>query len=154
MSDTPTSGTGFPPSCLRGIRLEKWTVDDGLGGKILAGEAYKFEESARAGLPQEGWREVSINWEDDAQAVEFTRRQRSTKGMPLNQHGVGRLAVSDIEQCRMLIRVTETFAYERRADPEQPENRYHGNLLLAPEVPVAFQRALAGALGVLTRVVP
>lgn len=154
MNETPATAAEFPPTCLRGIRLEKWIVDDGLGGKVLAGEAFKFDESARAALPNEGWREVSINWEDDAEAVEFTRRQRSARGMPLNQHGVGRLAVADMEQCRALIRMTDSFTYERRADPEQPDNRYHGNLLLAPEVPPAFQRQLAGALGLLTRLVP
>ncbi len=145
---------GYPAACLRGIRISKWIVDDGVGGKVLAAEAFKFEESDRAGLANEGWREVSINWEDDAEAMEFTRRQKSTKGLPLNQNGVGRLSVAEIAQYRTMARITGTVAYERRTDPEQPDNRYHGNLLLAPGVPTAFQRQLAAALGLLTRLVP
>lgn len=142
---------GYPATCLRGIRLGKWIVK-GPDGSVLAGTAYEFEPSARTGLPHECWREASINWEDDEKAVDFTRRQRNAKGL-LHQHGVGRLSVTDIELCRSLIRVAERLGLERRADPDQPENPYHGNLLLDPEVPIAFQRQLAGALGLATSVV-
>lgn len=143
---------GYPEACLRGIRVGKWIVENP-DGNVLAGAAYEFESSSRTGLRQEGWREASINWEDDAEAVPFTRTQKNAKGL-LHQHGVGRLSVADIERCRSLMPASDRLRFERRPDPEQPENRYHGNLLVDPEVPLGFQRLVAGALGLATRVVP
>lgn len=142
----------FPDACLRGIRLSKW-ITASPDGNVLAGIAYEFDVAPRPGLPHAGWREASVNWEDDDQAVAFTKKQRNEKGL-LYQHGVGRLLVSDLERCRALMPVADRLKFERRLDPEQPGNRYHGNLLIDPEVPLAFQRLVAGALGLATRVVP
>jgi hypothetical protein len=146
------AGPDYPAACLRGIRSSKWIVP-GPDGSVLAAAAYEFDLSARTGLPREGWREVSVNWEDDESAEDFTRNQKNAKGR-LHQHGVGRLAVADIERCAALIRLPDRLVYERRPDPDQPGNPYHGNLLLDPSVPLQFQRQLAGALGLVTRVAP
>jgi hypothetical protein len=150
----PEIATEYPAACLRGIRIGKWIIDDGVGGKVLTADAFQFEEAAREGLPHTGWLEVSINWEDDANAIDFTRGQKSAKGLPINQHGVGRISLVDLTLCRTLMRMTETFTFERRRDAAQPDNPYHGNFLVAPDVPTAFHRQLAGALGLLTRPVP
>lgn len=140
----------FPQSCLRGIRHRKWIVASRPNENVLSGEAYVFELAPRLGLPCQGWHEVSVNWEDDADAVAFTRGQRSDAGHPLNPHGVGRLSVDGIELCKKLLSNAEGLLYERR---EEPTNRYHGNLLVEPALPPQFQRLLGGALGLATRVV-
>ncbi len=107
-------------------------------GTSSTGLAYEFAPAARTDLPNEGWSEASINWEDDDQAVAFTRSQKNARGL-LHQHGVGRLAVVDIEKCKSLTTVAERLAFERRQDPEQPDNPYHGNLLIEPSTPLQFQ---------------
>lgn len=145
-------GQGFPDACLRGIRIRKW-ITEGYGGFVLTGEAYAFDPADRQDAWCPGWHEASINWEDDQDAVEFTRSQRSRSGLPLNPHGVGRLPRSEVEKCRAFENVGDILRYERREDAAQRENRYHGNLLLDPALHLQFRRLIAGTLGLATRVI-
>lgn len=139
-------GETYPLGCFRGLRKSEWVQGDRASGDAFTPDGVADPESWRPGSG-----EVSVNWDDDADTLGFTRDQRSDRGFSLNQHGVARLTVEDIESCRQTLRLFELLWYERKP---LASNRYHGNLLFQKELPKQFKRAIAGALGLASKIVP
>ena len=148
MSASP-GAVEFPAHCLRGLRKQSWLYQTTNGFHVHQ-EAFYPDEQGRLEEEYSGWKETSINWEDDEHALRFTREQKSEKGQPLNPHGVARLSLSAIEHCMANTPILNTFTRERRAIPN---NRYHGNLLFDPSLPRQMLRMLAGTLALTSRLV-
>lgn len=110
----------FPDTCIRGIPNETFLTEDGAVGSHL------FQFTTQPGR-QDGWLELSINWEDDEAVSDFTLQQIRQDGTLQFRAGIAFLLVEEIERLNQRPMVRGLLGYERQ---ELPDNPYHGNLLL------------------------
>jgi hypothetical protein len=120
----------YPDFCLRG--LSKNDID--ISNNSPTSNAFYPEEKTAMNRP-DGGMEKSINWEDDAAAVEVTLRAFPT--------GYARIARSAIEKVKSLPGVNNSLSYERA--PLQ-NNRYHGNIVYRRGLTRSHMRAISSAL--------
>ncbi len=113
-------------------------------GKVTT--AAFLSDERTASKREDGGREVSINWEDDATVLRFTLDRRESSG-----HGVARLpreqvdCVCRLQNCRLELR------YERRRLEGNP---YHGNLLYRKECLKPVEKMIASALALGCEYIP
>jgi len=135
--------TEFPDSCLRGLHKKDYLTVRGVS-------AAAFEPDPRTAADREdGGQETSINWEDDETVQELTLSQRDARGNICYPHGIARLPRAWIDRVNELPGSESTLTYERRptlADPDRPDNPYHGNLVFRADLPTRAVRMIAGAL--------
>jgi hypothetical protein len=113
----------FPDHCIRGIPNSACLVE---GRPIAYLTLFEFH---RHSSKEQGWKEESINWMDDEDAIDFTLRQTNADGEL--QFKVGVAILPHIELNKLKKRHTGFFDYERR--PIEG-NTYHGNLLLSDSI--------------------
>ena len=107
----------YPKEFLRGIPNK-----DFISGGHVNANAFQFDDVGR----QDGNKELSINWLDDAEAITLALSQRKENGKIQFSAGVARL---DLDYVKLIFQSISVgiFSYERSA---LPDNQYHGNLLL------------------------
>lgn len=121
----------FPDRCLRGLRREQLVEPDGM----VKTEAFSFQGSC---ANSDGILELSVNWDDCASALEFTRTQRDEDGTIQFPAGVAAIETSELERLRKAPVCANCFSYERA--PIGGVNEYHGNLLLNPRPEMTNER--------------
>jgi len=125
---------GFPKNCIRGIPDASY-LPDGIVGSHL----FYFDRPDRG----DGWKDQSINWQDDDSAIEFTLNQRKENGQLHFRAGAVILPRLEIDRLNRRPSVNGVLSYER-----QPlhNNRYHGNILLRSNVPKHQMKQIAAGL--------
>lgn len=126
----------FPARCLRGIPRKEFVTPEG----SLTTAAFQFQKPPDR---QDGWFELSINWEDDTQVVTFTLSQCRDNGEHHFKGGVAAILRARIDEFIEQHDLLHRFSYERQPLPNNP---YHGNLLLQQGVTKDTRRAIQGAL--------
>lgn len=89
-----------------------------------------------------GWKESSINWEDDDGAIEQLRSQRKN-GRFQFEPGIVRLFRSEVDAIIKDFNAHEKFRYERN---KIDGNDYHGNLLFSENIRSELRITICGAL--------
>lgn len=110
----------YPAEFYRGIAKKEFISDDG----IVLISAFQFDEQARL----DGYKELSINWNDDSRSMQILLNQKKENGNYQFQAGVATLELSAIKQLLFRFLENKSFSYERRVIQNNP---YHGNLLLS-----------------------
>lgn len=128
----------YPDNCLRGIPNDGFLTDDkkGVQSSLFA---YNLSDP-RA----DGWIEISINWEDNDQAIPFTLAQNKENGEPKFPSGVAVLPRDRIDAMLMFPRVKTLLLYERQEKVN--ENPYHGNILYKEDISKQDKRTVSGML--------
>ncbi|HID30263.1 MAG TPA: hypothetical protein EYP19_09695 [Desulfobacterales bacterium] len=136
----------FAENCIRGIPNRSYLTDEGSVGSHL----FSFNKAADRG---DGWAELSINWEDDDCAIEFTLSQRKADGG--FQFKGGAVVIPRPEVDRLNNRPTirkGLVSYERQPLADNP---YHGNILLRANTSKPTMRLIAAGLALaVSRIVP
>jgi len=94
---------------------------------MLSVNAFDFRKDERT----DDWKEASINWVDDEDAVDFTFKQTKTSGELRFKAGIAILPRSELDKIKKSYKFIGNFDYERK---EEENNKYHGNLLLKDTV--------------------
>ena len=140
----------FPDSFFRGLSAKDQITEEG----YITASAFQFSEFNSELRDNDNFRELSIQWNDDKNALETLLKQEHPQKGGL-QFKVG---YCSIKMDKMVIAMMQylndgTFSYERRPIEEDkdnniPENPYHGNLLLSnsseKQVKKNIQHMLAG----------
>jgi len=80
---------------------------------------------------EDGWKEASINWMDDENAIDFTFKQTKDSGELKFKTGIAVLPRSELDRIKKNYKFMGHFDYERKS---QDGNDYHGNLLLNEKI--------------------
>jgi len=110
----------FPPSFLRGIPNDKFIDEDGQPSPNI------FRPHDTQPLIDD-WYKISINWEDDENALDFTLLQKKDDDSFHFKGGVARLDKTKLDILINEFPCSGNVDYER---DKKKDNRYHGNLLL------------------------
>lgn len=113
----------YPDHCIRGILNSTFLLED----DMLSVNAFDFRKDERT----DDWKEASINWVDDEDAVDFTFKQTKTSGELRFKAGIAILPRSELDKIKKSYKFIGNFDYERK---EEENNKYHGNLLLKDTV--------------------
>ena len=137
----------YPETFLRGVPNDK----DFVYGVYPQTSLFRFETNPDR--EDDGYDELSINWEDDEKAVDLIlcQQKKDKEGKPCIQfdYGYSRMRLSHVATMVSAHIKDGVFAYERRpvgASELNPENPYHGNLLFnreKKELKKLIQNALA-----------
>ena len=111
--------TQYPGDFWRGIPNKDFISN----GQVLP-DAFQFDKEVR----EDGYRELSINWNDCQEALTIALNQRKENGKLQFRGGIANLKLSLVELILADYIKQEQFGYERR---EVEGNPYHGNLLIS-----------------------
>ena len=132
----------YPENCIRGISRSEGITQEGTVGT----PSFYF-----SGLPRgDGWKEESINWQDDGNAIEFTLAQEREDGSFQFRYGVAILPIREVQRVGNWPTVAQGLAYERI---ELEDNPYHGNLLLKDTVQKPQMLQIAATLALASRLI-
>ena len=109
----------FPDDFWRGIPNKGFVSN----GHVLP-DAFAFDKEER----EDGFRELSINWNDCEESLRIALDQKKDNGKKQFGGGVANLKLSLVELILSEYIKQGLFSYERR---EIEGNPYHGNLLVA-----------------------
>ena len=109
----------FPDNCLRGISVPDQILDDG----TVSTAAFNFSENVR----DDGFKELSIVWEDDEKASGVLLDQKKDTGEFQFKVGYAFVPRNEIDHLIKQPSVNNILNYERR---ELEDNPYHGNILV------------------------
>lgn len=126
----------YPARLFRGLRKQDWLIDGPGGTKRVSQEAFAHDDSTSQGR-DDNCCETSINWDDDANALDFTAKQ------PNSQYGVVSIATESLIALEESAEVAKQLSHERRPVNGNP---YHGNLLFVATCPKKFLRLIHTAL--------
>lgn len=112
----------FPDEFWRGIANKEFISQ----GHVLA-SAFQFDEEIRV----DNYKELSINWNDNAKALEKLLVQRKENGKLQFSGGAAKLSLPTVKQVLKSFIDENQFNYERR--PVE-ENEFHGNLLISADL--------------------
>lgn len=107
---------------LRGIPNKDF-IENG----VLAKDAFQFDENL---LRNDNYKECSINWYDEEEALLFLLHKMKDNGKKQFPGGVALIDIKRLKEIICCVYNETTFSYERNAINE---NKYHGNLLLKRE---------------------
>jgi hypothetical protein len=113
----------YPPTLLRGIPNKSDQFFDSQGQ--VTGNVFRPYDGQE---PKNGFYEISINWEDDDRAEDFTLHERLEDGSYHYKGGAVRVSLKRIDAMRKEAPWVGTVEYCR--EPIFGVNDYHGNLLL------------------------
>ena len=141
--------TDYPDELLRGISSKEDVTSEGYASSA----AFRFEDydSERG----DDFCEASINWVDDEGAVDVLLRQtKIRKGavQPQFRAGYCRFARATLHNALDSFFVNGYLSYERKpleADELNPENKYHGNILLNKDVSKPLKQNIQATLATL-----
>ena len=112
--------TIYPNDFWRGISSKDFITENG----HLMATAFAFDKDIR----EDGYRELSINWEDDDNALTSLLNQRKPENKKLQfKAGACKISLIDMKVSLRTYLNKDEFSYERR---EIEGNSYHGNLLI------------------------
>ena len=132
----------YPGNCIRGIDQENCITEEG----NIAQHAFNFKDVGRP----DHWMEVSINWEDDHNAIGFTLNQIRRDGERQFLEAVT-LSRSQVDDLKERLGDGNLLSYERQAEPD---NSYHGNLLLKSDVSKHLKNLAQAGLALVSRRIP
>jgi len=133
----------YPEGCLRGLSVIDHVLEDG----SVSTAAFNFSEVTRG----DGWKELSINWDDDENSKETLLNQRKENGEFQFKVGYAVVPRSELDHLIHQPTVNGTLSYER--SPLE-NNKYHGNILLKGTLTKPTIRKLqAGLALIVSRVV-
>lgn len=112
----------FPDEFWRGIANKEFISQ----GHVLA-SAFQFDEEIRV----DNYKELSINWNDNAKALEKLLVQRKENRKLQFSGGAAKLSLPTVKQVLKSFIDENQFNYERR--PVE-ENEFHGNLLISADL--------------------
>lgn len=132
----------IPVECYRGLSSKDWVT----AGGYITSAAFQFSDYKPCDRGDDGFCELSIQWNDDENAVINLLNQKKPKTDAL-QFKAGYCRI-DIDQLKLVVKQyirQKTFSMERRpinADEESgiQENPYHGNLLLHNSIERAVKK--------------
>jgi len=124
----------FPTNCIKGIPNSDF-IKEG----IVLPHLFYFSEQAR----DDDWKEQSINWKDNENAIKLTMEQRKEDGELQFKIGVAIIPRDEIDRLSRLPTVNGVLSYERKPLNDNP---YHGNLLLKNNVSTILMKAIAAGL--------
>lgn len=134
----------FPDNCIRGIPNEQFVNEEG----TLGSDLFYFQDVDRG----DGWREQSINWEDDEDAIGLTLAQTRDDRQPKFRAGVAILPRTEIDRINLQPTVADLLGYERAPINGNP---YHGNILLRAGTSKRTMKLIAASLAlVVSRIIP
>lgn len=113
------NGLPYPADFWRGIPNKGYVSN----GHVLP-DAFQFDKEER----EDGFRELSINWNDCEESLTIALNQKKDNGKKQFGGGVANLSLSLVELILSEYIKQGCFSYERR---EIDGNPYHGNLLVA-----------------------
>lgn len=108
----------YPKDFWRGISNKDFVCD----GHVLP-SAFQFDDEIR----QDGFKELSINWNDNEGALATVLNQKKDNGKFQFSVGATNLQLGFVKQCLATYISRDEFSYERK--PVEG-NDYHGNLLV------------------------
>lgn len=119
----------FPENCLRGIPNNDLVTQDGVPSSNLFYPMNNLE--------------VSINWEDDQNALLFTLSQKRDDNEFQFKYGVAILPLVKIDEI-----INECFLQEPISINREPleDNPYHGNIVYKESLTKEAKRMIAGML--------
>jgi len=134
----------YPENCLRGISDPGHILEDG----SLSSAAFNFSETIR----DDGWKELSINWDDDENCKEILLDQKKGNGELQFKAGYAILPRNELDHLSNQPMVNGILSYERLP---LENNKYHGNILLRGNLPKpTIKKLQAGLALIVSRVVP
>jgi hypothetical protein len=127
----------YPDYLIRGIPNPDFLDEDGLPSAGL----FNFNKPESVRLPS--YREESINWYDDEEAIRHTFNQRKEDDSIQFKAGIAILPRSELDKIKNNPNVRQRFDYERY---RLPTNQYHGNMLVKMDTPKPLIRKIAAQL--------
>ena len=128
----------FPDNGIRGVCNNQYVLENGSIGSALFFFENKFHRD-------DGWTELSINWEDDLAAIEFTLKQKKPDGEIKFKEGAVKFPRAEIHRIANFESYKGLLSYERQPEKKNP---YHGNILLKSGVSKKKMKNIAGCLAV------
>ena len=126
----------FPEEFWRGIANKDFVKD----GYVLP-SAFQFDNDIR----EDGFKELSINWNDDDEALKKILEQRKENGKIQFSVGAANLNLSRVKQLLSMYIDRKQFSYERK---ELEDNEYHGNLLVLGTLDKQLRLMISSCLAV------
>ena len=133
----------YPDYLIRGIPHPSLIEEDGSPSAGL----FPFDKKSTR-LPD--YREESINWYDDQDAIRHTFDQRKDEDTFQFKGGIAILPRSELDRLKYNIHLKNRFDYERCC---LDTNKYHGNLLLKTDTSKQMKRTIAGMLALYAQVI-
>lgn len=127
----------FPEKFIKGIPNEEFIATDGTVG------AHLFYFSPPKTSRDDNKHETSINWQDDSDAINFTLNQKKENGEFQFKVGVAIIPLKEVNRLNELPMVNNLLSYERSPNPD---NKYHGNLLVPSNIHKHTMRRLAAGI--------
>jgi hypothetical protein len=106
-------------------------------------QVFAFQKNLRK---EDGTMELSINWDDDEMALEFTLNQKAEDDTILFPVGGAIVKTADLDRLCVAAVCSGLFGYERDPIEGAYENKYHGNLLLRGDLPKQRVGRIAASL--------
>jgi len=124
----------FPENCIKGVPQRSFLPDGFVGAHL-----FYFQKPDRG----DGWKDQSINWQDDDSVIGFTLNQRKENGELHFKAGAVILPRAEIDRLNKNLAANGVLSYERQILNNNP---YHGNILLRSHVPIHEMKKLAAGL--------
>ena len=128
----------YPDNCLRGISVPDQLEESG----SVSTSAFNFSDVVR----DDGWKDLSINWEDDEGAGKAVLDQKKANGEIQFKVGYAIIPRKEIDHLINQPTVSGVLAYERQ---QLDDNSYHGNILIKGNLPKPTIRKLQAGLALL-----
>lgn len=136
--DTVLKGEKYPDVFYRGISNKDFIID----GRVTA-DAFQFSKEDRG----DGYKDLSINWNDDGNALRTALEQRKSNGKIQFAAGVASLNMKTVKIYLSPYFDKKQFGYERQ---ELPDNIYHGNLLVTNDLAKGLRSLISSGLALAT----
>ena len=133
----------YPSDFFRGIPTKDYVyVSPDIGDmKAVKSDAFQFDV-----LRDDGYREMSINWNDDSNSIKLLFDQKRDNGKYHFQAGAVKIDLASVKQLFKQFIDSKEFAYERK---KLEDNPYHGNLLAKDTTPKETRKKLMYGLSLI-----
>ena len=129
--------TFYPDTFLRGVPNDDF-IDRNTGKAKTNVFQFKANDERN-----DGFLELSINWEDDDHAIIEIHSRKKENGNLQFKNGAVRILLSDLNLLNDFPQVAGAISYERRRLSNNP---YHGNLLISENIPKHRIKAISSAI--------
>lgn len=136
--ETVLNTENYPDVFYRGISSKDYVID----GRVTA-EAFRFSEEDRG----DGYKDLSINWNDDENSLRTALEQRKSNGKIQFASGVASLNMKTVKIYLSPYFDKNQFSYERQSIPG---NIYHGNLLITSDLAKGLRSLVSSGLALAT----
>lgn len=129
----------YPDNCIRGIPNDNFITPE---GHVISG-LFSFQENPER---SDGWKELSINWEEDDNALRILFEQRKGTGEIQFKVGGARIPRDEIDRLNKRPMISGFLSYEKQSLEDNP---YHGNILIRLGLSKPIESSIKGALAVI-----